>query len=551
MKSTLLHADLKQTSWFSGWNRFWFTPADPTLLGLIRICCGLITLYTMIVYSFRLQDFMGEHGWQDLQIRLKQVYDEPRVIDNLNWTGLVIQPATDEEREYNEAYFKKWGSGPPLPYTANREAQRLVDDFMEMTQHARAKELTRGMKEADAREYIKEFVRRMPATDPRVNGARAPETATEYKYAVAYYLKHGVPPAVYPDFTQSPEDLADAERYIDEYYDAYRRDPNTVYARGLPVWSIWFDVTDPAAMALVHGLVVLVVFLFTIGFCTRITAALTWMTCLWYIHRTPVALFGVDSMQTIVLLYLMIGPAGAALSVDRLIARWWSKNKLRVVNAWRGFWKKPALDAGRLVPASYSPTPAPSISANVAYRLLQIHTCIIYLIAGLAKLQGSAWWQGTAVWGTLSNFEFAPMQFGVYMWVLKQIVAVQWIFYILLTLATYFTLAFEIAYVFLIWAPRTRWWLLGGAIILHGFIGLFMGLKTFSLMMLVMNMSFLTLAETRWLLARLGVTFPIEPRKPVAPGDRPADAEVPHTDRTTVVAPATGIKESAGAKMNR
>ena len=40
-----------------GWERFWFAPADPTLLGLIRICCGLITLYTALVYSFELQTF--------------------------------------------------------------------------------------------------------------------------------------------------------------------------------------------------------------------------------------------------------------------------------------------------------------------------------------------------------------------------------------------------------------------------------------------------------------------------------------------------------------
>ena len=53
------------------------------------------------------------------------------------------------------------------------------------------------------------------------------------------------------------------------------------------------------------------------------------------------------------------------------------------------------------------------------------------------------------------------------------------------------TLAFEIAYPFLIWKPNTRWLFLSGAIFLHGFIGLFMGLKTFSLMMLVFNMAFL------------------------------------------------------------
>ena len=38
-----------QTAWqrsARAWDRFWFTPADPTVLGAIRICCGVITLYT-------------------------------------------------------------------------------------------------------------------------------------------------------------------------------------------------------------------------------------------------------------------------------------------------------------------------------------------------------------------------------------------------------------------------------------------------------------------------------------------------------------------------
>ncbi len=102
-------------------------------------------------------------------------------------------------------------------------------------------------------------------------------------------------------------------------------------------------------------LVVLMAFLFMIGFCTRVTSALTWMASLWYIHRSPVVLFGVDTMQMIMLLYLMIGPSGAALSVDRLIARWWSRNKLSVVNRWRALWGKPALNAEQIVPAVYQP----------------------------------------------------------------------------------------------------------------------------------------------------------------------------------------------------
>src|SRR5207244_1990257 len=52
--------------------------------------------------------------------------------------------------------------------------------------------------------------------------------------------------------------------------------------------------------------------------------------------------------------------------------------------------------------------PAKSWTANVALRLIQIHLCVIYLCAGLSKLQGNRWWDGTAVWLTMTLHEFAP-----------------------------------------------------------------------------------------------------------------------------------------------
>src|SRR5262249_27032635 len=151
-------------------------------------------------------------------------------------------------------------------------------------------------------------------------------------------------------------------------------------------------------------------------------------------------------------------------------------------------------------PAAYSAVPVPSVSANVAIRLLQVHLCVIYMVSGLSKLQGSAWWGGTAVWSTLANFEFAPMAFEinhvqVYNEFLRLLGRHQLLLNTFLTGAGLFTLAFEIGYAFLIWRPSTRWVFLSGAIVLHGLIGLFMGLKTFSLMMLVMNMAFLRWEE--------------------------------------------------------
>ena len=36
---------------WEGWSRFWFSPADPKPLGLIRLCAGLIIFYVHLAYT--------------------------------------------------------------------------------------------------------------------------------------------------------------------------------------------------------------------------------------------------------------------------------------------------------------------------------------------------------------------------------------------------------------------------------------------------------------------------------------------------------------------
>ena len=45
------------------WNAFWYTPADPTLLGLLRILTGLMLVYTHAVWGLALDDFFGTTSW--------------------------------------------------------------------------------------------------------------------------------------------------------------------------------------------------------------------------------------------------------------------------------------------------------------------------------------------------------------------------------------------------------------------------------------------------------------------------------------------------------
>ena len=58
------------------WNRFWFEPADPATLGIIRICAGAMLFYTHAVWALDLMAFFGPHSWlspEAVQLLLERV----------------------------------------------------------------------------------------------------------------------------------------------------------------------------------------------------------------------------------------------------------------------------------------------------------------------------------------------------------------------------------------------------------------------------------------------------------------------------------------------
>ncbi len=360
-----------------GWDRFWFGRSDPTTLGVIRVCTGLVVLYVQLVYTFDLQQLCGKDAWLDLRAMNELRHEEPVMV-------------------------------PP-------------DSF-----------------------------------DPQ------------------------------PKPLPPPRDEAEAKR-MQQYAETWGVDPRLVYAKGEDVWSAWFHVTDPGWMLFLHVCVLLAVLLFTAGFCTRVTAVLTWVGVMSYIQRAPTTLFGMDAIMAVLLLYLIIGPSGAALSVDRLLARWWARRK--------------AEREGRPVPA-WEP-PAPSILANFALRLMQVHLCFIYMASGLSKLQGGAWWNGTALWGTWVNYEFAPLDWARYVDFLRFLASHRWLCEMATTGGVAFTLFLEIGFPFLVWVRPMRWLMIVAAVAMHVGIALNMGLTTFSLLMITLVLSFVPGTTTRYWLGQL------------------------------------------------
>ena len=358
-------SESSQGSFLQAWDRFWFAPSSPTTLGLIRVCCGVVTLYVHLAYTFGLLSYVGTHGWVDSEV--------------IRWLR-------------NDVKF-----------------YQVPDTW------------------------------RLPSEDD-------------------------------------------------------------VVARGHKVWSVYYHLQDPAAIYAVHGAILVAIALFTVGLWTRVTSVLTWIGAMCYLQRIPTLLFGMDTMMNLLLFYLMIGPSGAALSLDRWLER--RRYRARI---------------GRDLPL-------PRLSsATFATRLMQIHFCFIYIASGLSKLQGAAWWNGTALWGTIANTYFAPTNQGWYLQLLIWLSQHRVIWEFVTSGGVAFTLVLEIGLPFLIWNRRLRPYLVCGAVLLHTGIGMTMGLVTFGLMMLCLVMSFVPPEAVESVLGRLGNWW--RDRAPVSGPSRLAGAE--------------------------
>ena len=239
-------------------------------------------------------------------------------------------------------------------------------------------------------------------------------------------------------------------------------------------WSFWFLVPDGLLRPVWLGCLA-VLACYTAGLWSRVTAVLAWVIVVSTVRRVPMALFGFDQV------------------VSTWRSTWRSRGRaarrFRSTASWRGIVQARAAVARRRHDGRWvvSPgAPEPTISANLALRLIQLHLTLIYGMAGLAKLQGQAWWSGLAIWGVLASAEFRQLD-------LTWLVAYPW----LLNMMTHTSLALELSYPILIWVRKFRPLLLVAVVLLHAGIGLTSpGLIEFGLAMLAGNLAF---ASGPWL----------------------------------------------------
>jgi uncharacterized membrane protein YphA (DoxX/SURF4 family) len=241
-------------------------------------------------------------------------------------------------------------------------------------------------------------------------------------------------------------------------------------------WSGYFAASSPTMIRVLAGISLVAAILLTIGLATPVAAAVSFLGLVSAANRAPLNVFGLDDTLGMLLVPLLIGPSGARLSVDRLLA---------------------GPERGR--------GGEPSIRANVALRLLQVHLCVVYLFSGAGKLFGASWWEGTALWGAIANDRYRTLDlrgFAGHPLVVNA-----------LTLAT---LWWEVAYAALVWPRLTRRLCLAMAVLVHLGIGLAMGMMEFGLAMITANLAFVPAATFASLLRPF--TFRMSPSPHTLPG---------------------------------
>lgn len=239
--------------------------------------------------------------------------------------------------------------------------------------------------------------------------------------------------------------------------------------------------TDSSRLAILYGTAVVAVVLFTLGVATRLTSILTWVAVVSF-TANPLIEYEGDVLLRILAFYLMIGYV--------LLGPW--DEKLSPWSLLFGSGRSFLLSRSR-----GTDTVPPSLGANLALRLLQVHLAIALVATGLHKLQVMEWWVGTALWFPLfPPFETTLADVRAQAPHIEALLGV-------LSFGAYCVLAWQIGFPLFAWRPRWRFVLLGGAAVAWLGSALLFHIPLVGPALFVGCLSFVSAAEWRRLFARL------------------------------------------------
>lgn len=127
--------------------------------------------------------------------------------------------------------------------------------------------------------------------------------------------------------------------------------------------------------------------------------------------------------------------------------------------------------------------PIANVAHNCGRFLISWQVCMVYFWAAFYKLGGQNWRDGTALYYVLHVQHFAVFP------VVSNFLAGN---SLLVALATYGTVVFQMGFPFLMWDERAKPFLISGAVALHTGIAILMGLMLFSATMIAADISLLS-----------------------------------------------------------
>ncbi|SDW77433.1 Vitamin K-dependent gamma-carboxylase [Marininema mesophilum] len=247
--------------------------------------------------------------------------------------------------------------------------------------------------------------------------------------------------------------------------------PTTPFIEGAKTRGLvtLFQLTDSSwFLDMVYFSGIIVTILFIIGYRTRLFSILAFII-IWSIYfRNPYVTNGGENILRLEMFYLLFANAGAYFSIDS-----WLKKRRGTPSA----------------PKFASLLPYQSVLHNFAVAAIIVQLLYMYFTAGIYKVMGPMWQNGTAVYYAMRVQDYVWPGVSEKVWSSEEFIL----------LLTYSSVLFQIAFPFLLLNRYTKYIALLGAMLFHLGVGLLMNLMLFSWYMISCEMILLTDRDYRFI----------------------------------------------------
>ena len=211
-------------------------------------------------------------------------------------------------------------------------------------------------------------------------------------------------------------------------------------------WSVLFLLGDKTQTLYFFLIAIFCASAFTLGFFTKTTGWISLIALISIWNRNPLILDGDDAILRVMLFYLLLSPCGRVLSIDS------------------GF-------------------KCPNIKSEIwPLRLIQLQLAFIYFVSGWVKFHSPEWQDGSVLQYVLihpeySRWDFAPLLTNP-------------LILLLLNVVTLTIMWWEVLFPFLLVYPKSRRICIVIGVVFHLALLVFMNLRWFSGIMLVLYLAF-------------------------------------------------------------